>query len=132
MSSYKPYQPNRPIESEELDRILNPEFFRLLGEPVRLELMKLLAKLGPSDITTIAGHFNKDRSVISKHLKALYEADMVIRYKDARSTIYKVHGFNFLKQLESITLQVRTLLNECFPEEFETHYPNDKTSTPNQ
>lgn len=121
MSSYNIKQ-HRPIESEELDQILNPEFFKLLGEPVRLELLKLLARLGPCDITTISGHFDKDRSVISKHLKALYEAGLVLRFKEARSTIYKVNGFAFLKQLEEISAQVKALLQECCPEDFDHFY----------
>jgi DNA-binding transcriptional ArsR family regulator len=54
-----------------LDKALDPELFRALAEPGRLEILKVLIQHGPANISTISAHVSQDRSVVSRHLKHL-------------------------------------------------------------
>lgn len=101
------------LNKEQLDELFDSSIFKLLSEPIRIEIIKLLTMKGPCDITEISSAFNQDRSVISRHLKMLYEGGLLIKTKDSRYTIYQVDGLAFLQRLEKVVANVKELLSYC-------------------
>lgn len=117
---------NRP-NLQQVDVLFNHEIFKVLSQPIRIEILKVLAVGGPSDIQTIAANFSKDRSVISKHLKQMYEAGLLIKTKESRNIIYQVDGMEFLHKLEDVVDQLKSVLAFSCEDLFETLY-QDKMS----
>lgn len=113
-----PLQPHK----EKLDQLFDATIFKLLSEPVRMEILKVLALNGPSDITAIADHFSLDRSVISKHLKILHAGGLLIKTKESRSTIYQVDGLAFLQKMEHVVSDVKEMLAYCCGDTFQSLY----------
>lgn len=106
--------------SRQLDELFDPMLFRILAEPIRQDIVKLLAMHGPLDITSISAHFNQDRSVVSKHLKMMYEGGLLFKVKEARSTLYRVDGVAILHKLERVASDLREVLRVCCPETLDT------------
>lgn len=110
------------ISTEQLDVLFTQEIFKILSEPIRVELLKHLAIHGPSDISTIAGHFNQDRSVISRHLKMMNKAGILILTKSSRCSIYQVDGIEFLLKMESVVEDIKELLKYACKDTFDELY----------
>ena len=82
-----------------------PSFFKALGDPVRLALVGYLAQLrAPSTVTQVSGCCGIDFSGVSRHLKILRQADIVIAEKRGRETYYTLNR-------KQITLMLRSLSN---------------------
>ena len=64
--------------------------FRLLGEPVRLEILNLLHVHGEMNVQEIIEATGQQQANVSKHLKLLAEADMVSRRKEGLFVYYSV------------------------------------------
>lgn len=69
---------------QELVSLFDSSFFAALSEPVRVEILKLLIVCGRADIATISLYLPQDRSVISRHLKLMEEAGILVREKEGR------------------------------------------------
>jgi len=68
---------------------INPDFFKALGDPVRLALVAYMAHLGkPSTVTEVSGCCGIDFSGVSRHLKILRQAGIVTAQKQGRETYY--------------------------------------------
>lgn len=101
--------------AEELVRILDSKFFKTLGEPVRVQILKFLLLNSRSDIGTIAEHMPQDRSVISRHLNLMHEAGIVTCEKEGRYMYYDVNAGEFLDKFENIAGKIRTCISICCP-----------------
>lgn len=112
---------------EQLDELFDSSIFRLLSEPIRVDILKLLAQRGELDITQISSFFNQDRSVISRHLKLLHEGGLLIKTKESRSTIYQVDGLAFLQKVETIVAGVKEMLSICCEDLYEDLYEKGLT-----
>jgi len=64
-------------------------FLRCIGEPTRLRILKLLAD-GDKCVGEIADILNKEQSLISHHLKALKDCNIVVARQDAQKIYYKL------------------------------------------
>jgi len=95
---------------DQVDVLFNDAIFKVLSHPIRIEILKILAVNGPADIQTIADNFSKHRSVISKHLKQMYEAGILIKTIESRNTIYQVDGMGFLHKLEGVVSNLKSIL----------------------
>ncbi|MCF6275410.1 MAG: metalloregulator ArsR/SmtB family transcription factor [Robiginitomaculum sp.] len=74
---------------------IDPNFFKALGDPVRLALVAYMAHLGkPSTVTEVAGCCGIDFSGVSRHLKILREAGIVTAEKRGRKTYYALDAPN--------------------------------------
>lgn len=113
------------IITEQLNNLLTQEIFKVLTEPIRIELIKFLTINGPSDITTIASNFKQDRSVISKHLKMMNETGLLIMTKSSRYRIYQVDGMELLLKMESVVEDIKTLLKYKCKDTFDELYSNN-------
>ena len=105
---------NIPCENIELiDDLITNGIFKLLSEPVRLNIIKYLIVNGESDITTIARSFTQDRSVISRHLMTLEQAGILHKSKESRYVMYSFDGKEFLGKLEDTVEVIRMMVNSC-------------------
>lgn len=114
---------NRNYENFEFDDSL----FKLLSESIRLDILKLLAFKGEMDITTISQHFQQDRSVISRHLKKMYEEGILIKTKDSRHVMYQVDGLAFLRKIQKVESDVKEILALCCSDLFYELYDKGMT-----
>jgi DNA-binding transcriptional ArsR family regulator len=64
-------------------------FLRCMGEPTRLQILKLLAK-GERCVGELTSVLNKEQSLISHHLKALKECNIVKERQEAQKVYYKL------------------------------------------
>lgn len=71
-----PPEPVPPLRAIERDRWV--AIFRALGDPTRLELLRLLgAQPGPTCACDLVGHFALGQPTISHHLRILREAGLL-------------------------------------------------------
>jgi len=64
-------------------------FLRCIGEPTRLQILKLLAG-NERCVGELAEVLNKEQSLISHHLKALKECNIVKDRQEAQKVYYKL------------------------------------------
>lgn len=115
------------VDLAQVDILFNHVIFKVLSQPIRIEILKVLAVNGPSDIQTISSNFCKHRSVISKHLKMMHEAGIVIKTQESRNTIYQVDGMGFLHQLEEVVGNLKSVLLYSCEDLFDTLYQGKMT-----
>lgn len=103
------------ISTVEVLSVLDQELFKAFSEPIRVKLLKHLALNGPADVGSIADFFPQDRSVISRHLKLMQQADILCSHKEARRVVYAINGADLLAKLEKIVALVRSIVDQCCP-----------------
>src|SRR4030066_2471602 len=64
-------------------------FLRCIGEPTRLQILKLLAK-GERCVGELTSVLNKEQSLISHHLRALKQCSIVKERQEAQKVYYKL------------------------------------------
>jgi len=110
---------NRPMTRAEAAnaclKAIDADFLKALCEPARLEIVRRLIKLGPADVGEIAEGLPQDRSVVSRHLKLLEQADVAIRRKDGRRVVYELNGPAIMRRLGDMTAAFRPLIPLCCP-----------------
>lgn len=75
----------------DLDRRLDAELFKALGDPTRLTLLACLAKCGrPCSVGEIAECCSVDLSVVSRHLALLARAGVLESRREGRVVLYSV------------------------------------------
>ena len=109
--------PNVPASVDEMVDALDAKLFKVLTEPVRVELLKHLMVHGRSDISTIAEHLPQDRSVISRHLRLMAGAGLLTAEKETRHVYYTINGQAFLQLFEDIVGKIKKCMAECCPED---------------
>ena len=103
---------NSPMKA--LEESLDTDFFKVLSEPARIELIKLLLRMPNSDIGTISSQMLQDRSVISRHLKVMMQAGLVTCQKEGKHSYYCLNGSEFIDRFEQILLNIKqATTNNC-------------------
>jgi ArsR family transcriptional regulator len=64
-------------------------FLRCIGEPTRLQILRLLTE-GERCVGELASILNKEQSLISHHLRALKECNIVKERQEAQKVYYKL------------------------------------------
>jgi DNA-binding transcriptional ArsR family regulator len=100
---------------DDLVDVLDSRLFKTLSEPVRIEILRFLIQNGRADIAAIAEKLPQDRSVISRHLSLMSEADLLKTEKEGRHVFYEVNGPTFLERLEDIVASIKNCLSVCCP-----------------
>jgi DNA-binding transcriptional ArsR family regulator len=62
---------------------------RCIGEPTRLQILRLLVE-GEKCVSKLASVLNKEQSLISHHLRALKECNIVKERQEAQKVHYKL------------------------------------------
>lgn len=95
--------------------LFDTPLLRALGEPARLDVVRVLLVAGAADIAAIAERLPQDRSVISRHLHTLHEAGVVRRHREGRRVVYEIDGARFIGALEAIVAEAKSLAPQCCP-----------------
>ena len=101
--------------AEELVVILDSNFFKVLSEPVRIEIIKFLILNGRSDIATIAENLPQDRSVISRHLQMMSKEGILFSEKVTRHVYYEMNGVLLIDKIQSILEKCKECMPQCCP-----------------
>ena len=95
--------------------VLDTDFFSALCEPARVQLVRALVLYGEADIQTLASRFTQDRSVISRHLRVLEKAGIVLSTKAGRQQIFQLNGPEIVERMEAMLRLMKTLVPICCP-----------------
>jgi DNA-binding transcriptional ArsR family regulator len=98
-----------------LSEILDSKLFKALCEPVRVEILRVLAANGRCDVSTIAQHFAQDSSVVSRHLAMLHDAGILRREKEGRHVFFELDGPGMVERMEKILDRFRSVVPLCSP-----------------
>lgn len=109
------------VDAPDIDLFFESRVFKILGEPIRLKIIRFLAANGVCDITTVARAFPQDRSVISRHLRLMADCGLLQSRKEGRNTYYALNGFEFLRSFEDAASSVRAVLAKMCPAELEEY-----------
>jgi ArsR family transcriptional regulator len=87
----------------DLERQLDPELFRALGDATRLEvLMRLATADGPTGVTGVADCCGVHLSGVSRHLAILRRAGIVRAHRRGREVLYELDGANLARTLRGL------------------------------
>jgi len=88
-------------------------FLRCVGEPTRLQILKLLAE-GEMCVGKLASVLNKEQSLISHHLRAFKECNIVKDRQEAQKVYYKLTDDRLASLIiESEALMIRLSPCKC-------------------
>ncbi|MBO0436647.1 ArsR/SmtB family transcription factor [Vagococcus fluvialis] len=96
---------------KEVDQAVDFEFYKTLFDPARIDIIKVLATNGKSNITEIAENLPQDRSVISRHLDLMNRYQLVTKEKSGRNMYYEINEETILNQFKETTNQLENLFN---------------------
>ncbi len=65
-------------------------FLKCIREPTRLRILKLLAEEGERCVGELVSALNKEQSLISHHLRALKECNIMKERQEARKVYYRL------------------------------------------
>lgn len=86
-----------------VDDLLDPEFFKALGDPTRGQLLSCLIKCGRAcSVTQIAECCAVDISVVSRHLATLARVGLLDSTKRGRTMYYGVRVEHFCTRLRAL------------------------------
>lgn len=102
--------------AEELVAILDSAFFKTMGEPVRVQILKFLLLHGRADIGAIAEQMPQDRSVVSRHLNLMHKVGILTCEKETRHIYYAINATAFLEKVEGIAGKLRACMRVCCPD----------------
>ncbi len=91
------------------------QFFRLLGEPTRLQLLCKLRQ-GPLDVTSLIQATGFSQSHISRQLGQLQRAGLVTSERDGVRLLYRAEG----QLVEDLCLLVQTRLRQRLEAQLES------------
>ena len=101
-------------------------FLRCIGEPTRLQILKLLAG-GERCVGELTDVLNKEQSLISHHLRALKECNIVKDRQEAQKIYYKLTD-NRLASLIMDSEALMTELSLCKCQEVNCEREGNQTS----
>jgi ArsR family transcriptional regulator len=88
-------------------------FMRCIGEPTRLQILKLLTK-DERCVGELARVLNKEQSLISHHLRALKECNIVKERQEAQKVYYEITDDRLAKLItDSEVLMKELSLCKC-------------------
>ena len=82
-------------------------FLRCIGEPTRLQILKLLAQ-SERCVGELTSVLNKEQSLISHHLRALKECNIVKERQEGQKVYYKLTD----ARLAGLIIDCEALMNE--------------------
>jgi DNA-binding transcriptional ArsR family regulator len=79
--------PPMKLSFDHLERVAGQ--FRQLAEPTRLAILQEL-KAGPRSVSAIVAALNTSQANISRHLKQLHDAGLLVRRRDGTQIFYSI------------------------------------------
>lgn len=96
-----------------LIRALDSAFLKALADPARQKIICVLVQSGGLDVTSISQYLTQERSVVSRHLKVLNEAEIVTSEKVGRQVIYCLNGKNVIDHVECLLAELKKAAGKC-------------------
>lgn len=87
------------------------DFFKALGEPIRISLMMRL-KQGERSVTELAASTGTTIANVSKHLALMHRAGLLGRRKEGNLVLYSIGNENVLDVCECICGDIRGRLEK--------------------
>ena len=75
------------LDRQSLEKIAS--FFKVFAEPTRLAILQMLRQ-GPASVNDIVASISTSQANISKQLKTLYEADLLLREQRGTQVFYSI------------------------------------------
>ena len=75
------------LDRQSLEKIAS--FFKVFAEPTRLAILQMLRQ-GPASVNDIVASLSTSQANISKQLKTLYEADLLLREQRGTQVFYSI------------------------------------------
>ena len=101
----------------DLEQWLDPDTFKVLGEPSRIGLLLLLAdRPGPQTVSALAAELPIDISVVSRHLRALKEVGVVHGVKRGKEVLYRLDCGDLAQRLRKLADALDACCPTCNPE----------------
>lgn len=97
----------------DLVTVFDSQFFKVMSDPIRVEILKVLLTNGRMDVATVASKIKKDRSVLSRHLHQLTEAGLLKHEKVSRHSFFEIDGLNFRLKIRTLFETVEKALSHC-------------------
>ncbi len=95
-----------------LGDLLVPKFFKALGDATRVAILARLAEsCGPSTVGSVAGCCPVDLSVVSRHLRVLRDAGIVVAERRGKEVLYSVRYDALARTLR----QLADAIDACCP-----------------
>ena len=95
-----------------LDRLLQPQFFKALGDPNRVTILARLAQsCRPMSVSEIGSDSPLSLSVVSRHLAMLRDAGILVAEKRGRTVSYSVR----YSALAHTLRQLANAIEACCP-----------------
>lgn len=95
-----------------VDGLLDPAFFKALGDPTRVRILACLVKCGRAcSVGEVAQGCSVDLSVVSRHLQALARAGLISPSRTGRSVSYAVRYADTCRTLRRLADSIE----ECAP-----------------
>jgi len=95
-----------------VDGLLDPDFFKALGDPTRIRLLACLIKCGQAcTVGEVAECCSVDLSVVSRHLQVLARAGLVESHRCGRTRSYLVRYAALAARLRKLSDSIE----ECGP-----------------
>jgi DNA-binding transcriptional ArsR family regulator len=82
------------------------ERFRALAQPLRIKLIDVLDDRGEATVQELAEALAARQQNVSKHLRVLYEAGVVLRRKDGTFVRYRLADPDELALLEHVAVAI--------------------------
>lgn len=109
-------KPNTRVQAiESAIESLDEAFFKALCEPSRVAVLKRVLLIGRADVGEIAAGLPQERSVVSRHLQVLLDANIVKATKVGRQVFYEVNGTAIVERLEQILRHTKSIVSLCCP-----------------
>lgn len=111
-----PRRPRTPRQAASccrpVDDLLDPAFFKSLGDPTRVRLLACIAKCGRAcSVGEVAECCSVDLSVVSRHLQALARAGLLAPEREGRTVRYSVRYGEIAGQFRALA----DAIDECAP-----------------
>lgn len=75
---------------------------KLLGNPLRYRLVRLLQSMGPASSRTLADRLDRTVSSVSHHLARMKQLDLVYARREGRSVLYDLKRHDVLDAMETM------------------------------
>ena len=81
--------------------ILVANQFRVLGEPLRLQILQFLED-GEKSVNQIVEETNSSQPNISKHLRVMQDAGILVRRQEKNNVFYSVADYSIFTMCETV------------------------------
>ncbi|MBL4634842.1 MAG: winged helix-turn-helix transcriptional regulator [Kofleriaceae bacterium] len=98
------------VKRVSLDEAFNPELFRALAEPTRIQILAVLMRAGgEAKVSDIASHLPVDTSVVSRHLRELVQAGVLEVERRGRERWYRLRYDSMIHHFSELVRQLKAL-----------------------